>query len=488
MLRKLNIIIFFVITLSCLLKSQIIEPLYDYGSSRLSSSKYYFGEGLLKKSEQELTKAMMKFSETVNKDEVVLLQSMIDQSYGNNKISEVSLYRFIRENPNSPIISFAAMQRAYLAFEHKNYDLAEKLFGESKKIADSEYQKRLNPVFKEFSNNALYWRGVSLSQRGKYQEAQQYFEECYRNYPKGKFADDALFALGMGAEVNRHFDAALTYYRTLQKSYPYSNSFIASRVREINDDLILRDPVSALVTIESTDQILKRIQSGDSLGLQYEPQSFSEQASEEIMYLKGEAYNLSGNYEQSASFFRGFLETFTQSDLINYVRLGYAWALLNKGQFEESINTYNTIIETEKLEDSRVKALAQLYKAISLKKMGDLEQARKELSNLSVESGFPFLSQVLLELGQIYYETGEYDKAAKTLDRAERDANEALVQVRIQILSGAAYLELKKWDKAIIAYKTAEQIALKSNYIFMPQKDFYLSQARLKLGIAYIRN
>ena len=416
MLRKLNIVIFIVFTFSCLLQSQIIEPFYDYGSSRLLSSKYYFSEGLLKKSEQELFRAMMKFPETVNKDDAIMLQSMIDQSYGNNKIAEVSLDRFIRENPNSPVITFAAMERAYLAFEQKNFDLAEKLFGEAKKTADAEFKIRFNPEFKEISNNALYWRGVSLSQRGKYQEAQQYFEECYRNYPKGKFADDALFALGMGAEVNRHFDEALTYFRTLQKSYPYSNSFIASRVREINDNLILRDPVSALVTIESTDQILKRIKSGDSIGILYEPQSFSDKASEEIMYLKGEAYNLSGNFTQAASFFKGFLETFTQSDLINYVRLGYAWALLNKSQFDESLATYNTIIETEKQDDSRVKALALLYRAITLKKMGDLDQARKELSNLSVESGFPFLSQVLLELGQIYYESGEFEKSAKTLE------------------------------------------------------------------------
>lgn len=486
--KKFNLILLILAFSPYLLLSQISAPLNNYGSFELTKAKSLFDDGLLRKSEHYLKEAIKLFPDAVDKDNVILLQSMIDQAHGNYKIAEIALYRFIKENPNSPIISLAAMQRAYIAFEQKNYDLAEKLFGEAKRIVESEYQKRKIPKLLEFANSCLYWRGVSLAQRGKYQEALPYFEECYNKYQNGNLADDALFALGMSEELNRHFESAITYYRTLQKNYPYSNTIIAAKIREVNNDLILKDPSSALILIDNTDNILKHINSKDSVGLLFEPQSYAENASEEVMYLKGESYNLSSNFDKAESFFSGFLETFISSDLTNYVRLGLAWALLNKNEFEESIKTYDKIIETETKPESRVKSLAQLYRSIAIKKTGDVASAQRELSQLSVESGFPFISHVLLELGQIYYESGEYVKATKTLDRAERDATDALVQIRIQLLLGASYIAQKKWDKAIIYYKTAEQMALKSNYIFMPQKEFFIAESRLKLGIALVCN
>jgi tol-pal system protein YbgF len=488
MVKKLIKIVLLSLLLSLPLYPQIVTPLFNYNTNEITQAKYFYDKDLFSKSRQLLEHAIRSYSDPIGTDKAVMMQAIIDASNGNFALSDKALGKLISNDKYTPYRADAAMLRAYLAFDQKDYKNSEKLFSVAKTISDEEYKLKGEAKFNELSNNALYWRAVSLTQSGHYQDAQPLFEECFSKYPNGKFADDALFALGMSAEVNRQYELAINYYRTLQKKYPYSNSIVASRVREVNDNLILRDAISALITIESTNNIIKHIYAKDSTGLRYEPQSYFDFAQEEVLYLRGEAYNLAGNYEQSESFLHGFLETFTNSTLTNYVRLGYAWSLLNQNKNQEAIKVYETVLTSTDQTEARVIALAELYKAIAIKRNGDVETAQKDLANLTSLSDYPYLAQALLELGQIYYEKGEYEKAVKTLDRAEREATEALVQVRIQLLLGASNLELKRWDKAIKPYKTAEQIALKSSYIFMPQKDVYIREARLKLGISFVKN
>ncbi|MFW5662900.1 MAG: hypothetical protein ACOCZW_04165, partial [Bacteroidota bacterium] len=73
------------------------------------------------------------------------------------------------------------------------------------------------------------------------------------------------------------------------------------------------------------------------------------------------------------------------------------------------------------------------------------------LSALSLRPAYPFLGLVLLELGQIYYEDGIYDQAARTLERAEREATDAKVSVRTHLFS--------------------EQLTWKENYGIKPPKN-----------------
>ncbi len=466
--------------------AQIVNPSDDFSTRQLLTGKDYFELELLNKSEEYINKSIKEFEDKTNVNEATIYLALIDFANGNYSFAESALERFLRDSPNSPYIARAALLRAYIAFDLEDFDKAAILFGKAKDIINSEYQKRGSKKYPLMSNRAVFWQGVSLAQRGKYREAKKYFQECYSQYPNGEFADDALFALGMSSEVSREYDVAIGYFRTIEKKYPFSNTVLISMLREVNDNLILRKPSSALITIENANVIVRHIQQKDSLGLLYKKQSYFEKIPEELLYLRGEAYNQSQNYEQAAAFFHGFLETFTSSYLTGYVRLGYGWALLHLNRNKEAAEVYQEIIDKES--DKRNKALAGLYLAITNKRMGEREQAQKELSNLSSRSDYPYLSQALLELGQIYYENGEYEKAIKALDRAEREATEALVQTRIQLLLGASYMEQKNWDKAIVPYRTAARLALKSNYIFLPQRDYYLAEARLKLGIALVKN
>jgi len=465
--------------------AQIINPLDDYSTKRLQEAKEYYNLELLSKTKSYLNEALHNFQVKTNEDEATIYSSLINYANGNYSFADITLKKFIQNSSNSPYITNAAILRAYIAFEQKDYEKSAILFDEAEQIIKSEYAKRGEQKYQTMLGEVIFWHGNALALRGKYKEANEYFTKCFTKYPNSKYADDALFALGMSAEVNLQYEVAIDYFRSVRKKYPYSNSILVSMLREVNDNLILRKTANALITIENANVLIGHIQKQDSIGARYEKQSYMERIPEELLYLRGEAYNQANNYEQAASFFSGFLETFTNSYLTGYVRLSYGWALLNMKKYKEAADIYQTIIDSQK--DNRVKALAKLYLAITYKRMGERDKAQEKLSNLSASSDYPYLAQALLELAQIYYENAEYEKAIKTLKRAEREATEALVQTRIQLLLGASNIELKQWNEATAAYEMAIRLALKSNYIFMPQRNYYLAEARLKLGIALVK-
>jgi len=442
----------------------------------------------LKQAEELLQLSLDKYGDLDQSGRAAILSAKMDFIQGNYKFADRKLESFINNNPNSPFITYAALFRAYMSFETKKYKESDKLFAAAKEIADNEFKNRNDSAYFMYAQDALFWRAISLSQKGEYQDAQPLFEECFRKYPSAKYSDDALYSLGLIAEINRQYDNALTYFRTVSKVYPYSNCLIVSKIREVNNCLILRDFNSALMTLDYTDNLWRKLSGNDTGFTKYEKQSYTEHASEEILYLKGEAYNIQGNYDQALIVFESFLSTFTDSELNNYVRLGAGWAMLNKGDYDKAIKYYNTIIASITDENSRISAIAQLYKAIALKRSGDVGAAQKEFSSLSVQANFPFLSQALLELGQIYYESKDFENAKRALERADRESPDANISVRIHLLQGATLLELKKWDKAVNEYKIAEQLALKSSFIFMPQKNWYIAESRLKQGIALVRS
>ncbi len=150
-----------------------------------------------------------------------------------------------------------------------------------------------------------------------------------------------MFALGYLNEINRQYDAAITYYGTISAKYPYSNSLISARLREINIRLILRDGPTALSSIESTENIIKEIKKDSEQSQIYESQSNFGQVDEELLYLRAEANNLLGNFTQSLQYFSEFEQKYPNSQFVYLVYLSAGWANLNLGDYQKALD-YST--------------------------------------------------------------------------------------------------------------------------------------------------
>ncbi len=487
-------IVYFLVMIYCFINnsqqliSQVVDLQTNNSLMKYGDSKLLFDKGLSHFSELEVISALKNYEHNSSEDKLKYLQHNIDINRLNYKLAEAKIDKFITERYNSPYLPFVFYQKALVNFEQNKMDKAEIAFKETQVNADKYLTEREDPIYKDLAHIATYWRGVALAYYGKNIESEKSLTECYTNYPEGKFSDDAIFAMAQVSEFKGDYETAISSYNKIRTLYPKSNVYISSLIREANNYLLLRNFNSALLNLERAENVLNSIDFKDSIGVLYETQTYNDNHRENITYLRAEANNQAGNFQKSLTYYKAFNETFFNSPLINHVRLGTAWASLNLGQYNDALKNYDNVITKSDDKDWNAKSIAQLYRCITLRKLGNNEQAVKELVALSLQQSYPLLSQALLELGQYYYEQKDFTNAKKTLERADKESNEPVNTTRIYLLLGATYLELGMHEKAIQTYSKAEQLARNSSESNMPQRKWYLTEIALKQGIALIQN
>lgn len=468
--------------------SQIIDYNYDFGSLQFERSEQNYNDGLIKNSERILFELIRQYPDNPSKDKSLILKAKIDYSQDNLNVAFHQLSSFIKSRSNSPFIPFAELMRGLITFEQKKYTDAEVFFETAVIYSETDIEDRDRKSYSKLAHLANFWYAVTLTKEGKTLDAIQPFLAAAINYPDGEFADEALYNVGRIYELNMKNDSAISYFRLNSRTYPYRNTYISSLVAEASNLLSLRQPTRALLALNQAETLLDKIILNDSTIAKYETQTSVYNIRELIIYLKGESYNIAGNYQEASKVFEFFLQTYSESEFIDLIRLGYGWSLLNLGNNKLALEQYNKIIASNEDKPSKILTTAQLYKVIALKRNGNKDEAKKELLSLSSQPAYPLLGNVLLELGQIYYEEEDYDTAIKTLERASIETQDGRILIRINLLLGTAYTERELWDRAVKEYKKAIKLAESSNEIIMPKKHWYLSEANLKLGIALINS
>jgi len=466
---------------------QIVDIQQHFGSAIVHNSILDIEKGLIKTAELRLIETLKEFPNSPANDLATLLKANTDLQNGNNFVAVKTLQVFINTRTNSPFIPAAHLFSGYIELEAKNFQNAETHFKNAHIAAQIDKNARKDKKhYENISHSATYWLAISLAQQGKYIEAKPFFDSTYLNYPNGIYAAQAIFALGSIEEMDKNFENAIKFYEQIQNNYRFSNVILAALVRNANCNLLLRNPQPALMNIQRAENTFQQINSRDSVA----KQDFNENFNENVLYLKGETFNQLENFDQAIQSFDQLIKTYPNSYLLDFANSGLGWAFLNKQppDFYRAIRYFDLVIAGKSAENSTVKALAHLNKITALKKLGRTEDAQTELSMLSVRPNFPMLAFVQLELGQIYYEKGEFELARRTLERAEREADNPRVQIRIAALLAASYLELRQYQRAIPMYQKVEQIATNSSVILIPNRNWYLAEARLKMGASFVLN
>ena len=499
-MKKIFVISLFFLLITLATNSQMVEYYhtagvdagYRYGGINTHKAILSLDMSLVKTAEVEVLETIKKYPDVPTTDLNVFLKADIDLKNGNYHIALKELEIFVNERNNSPFVSSALLFSGYINLEAKHYDEAEKYFILTKSSANNDKHIRTDkPHYEYIEHCATYWLAISLCQQGKYLDAIPHFAETQKSFPNLKYAAQSLYALGSIAEMDKNYEKAIGYYEQIEMDYPYSNVIIASLVRNANDRLLLRNPQAALLYIQRAENGYRRIATGDSVGLLYEKQDFNDNYLENIEYLQGEAYNQIEQYDQAIKNFNEVVTSYPKSELMDFVNMGIGWAYLNKTEYENAIEYFQKVIDSRLNYShsgniSNVKAIAYLNKISALKKLKRIDEAQAELSLLAVRPNFPQLAYVQLELSQIYYEKGDYEQARKTLERAEREAENPKVLIRITSLLGASYMELKQYNKASESYQKTFELAEKADSLLIPNKKWYLIDALLKQGIALV--
>ena len=467
------------------INSQLISYSDTYASLELYKSIYNIENELLKDAEDKLLSIITKHKNISVNDLSKFAIANIDLQNGNYIMALKDIDIFTIERHNSPFVSSALLLAGYIELEQENYNNAAQYFIKTLNKVNDDKQRKDTLFYKLIEHSATYWLAISLSHQGNYFEATKYFTKCYQDFSDGEYSPFSLYALGTIEEINHEYSKAINYYNQLQENFKYSCLSTASMVRSANDALLLRNPHQATYFITRAENILSIIETNDSLSKIYEPQVYIDNTKENIIYLKGEICNQLGNYKQTINILQNFNNTYPNSTLINHVNMALGYAYLNLDDFKQAQYYYEQVSQNNSI-DLKTKSLANLFRATCYKKLNQVQEAQTLLSTLSVEPNYPYLSQVLLELSQIYYEQKDYDLARRTLERADREVDNAKTQIRIISLLAASYFELKQYPKAISYYQKVEQLSKTVSDIIVPNKNWYLNEARLKSSIALV--
>lgn len=485
----LNLLILLYITTisSSFLYAQVQRYDNEYGTALYFESQKLFDQKLIREAELRIIKSIEKFPENPTYGKAELLRAKIDISSGNYEVSKSTLEQFIEKYPNSPLQSNALLQIALVLVEQQKWEKAQKYFEKALKRIDFDKRMRSDREYFAFlEGEALFWQGISIYQQGRYYESIPSFNQLITKLPNSALVDDAYFAIALVHERNLEYDSAITNYNQIINKHSYSNSVLSSVIRSANNYILTRRASRALFDLENANSIYGHIQANDSIGQLYEKQTYLNYTIDEISYLKGEAYNIVGNYDQAIAEMTAFLETYSDTKLRSYFLYGIAWNYLNKSNWNEAISYYEQLI-TEGNADKKIVALAEFYRAIAVAKSGKIDEAQKELLGLASRSDYPYIGMALLEVAQINYNAGNYNEARKNLIRAEKESNSGRISARIHMLLGATYVQLKNYDAALFEFDKVWTIVQNSNILFFPEKKLYLSEILYRRAICYIQ-
>lgn len=463
--------------------SQVVHTPFVYGSEYVAASEQLLRSELLYEAKRQLRAVEIQFPASPATEKAPYLQAEALARLGEYANADALLTSFIALRPNSPFVAFAQWKRAVFAFEQGKYQDAAALFEQTVSTAEGDAAIRGDSAYSQLAALGLYWGGMAYAHQGKYEDAEKPLQRNIAQYPGNSHADDALFALGQFAETTVKNEQAIDYYSRIPAEYPNGNVRVAAHIRLAQNYIVLRQYTTALAEIESAETVLQSIQQRGEKS-PYEPQSYSENAEEQILYLRGEAHNGGGRYEQALQTFEQGLVRYPQSPLHSSMFLGAGWAALNLQRYDYAVSLYDSVIALNPLLENKQTASARLYRLVALKHGGKRDAAKEGFLALSVVPGYTFLGEALLELGQMYYEDEQRIDAQRTLERAEREASNGLTLVRIQLLLGQVLLENGQYDKAVRSFAKAQEIVTQSSARFIPNKDIYLAELRLRQGIA----
>lgn len=404
---------------------------------------------------------------------------------GNGAAADREMLTFLRQRPNAPGIPYAWFERGLAALEEQDDAIAIQHMDQAASTALQALRDRSDSSYAVLAHAARYWQASAMARQGQYKEALDAFTDCARILPSGTYADRSWYAVGQLHERNQQYDSAIAAFAVVRQQYPRGSVALASRIREAQNHLVLRQAERALDVLTGTDDLMRLHAAGDTTLLP--PQDHADEAAEEISLLRSEAMTLRGKYRAALDSSLAFLSAYPASTYRWHVHLNAGYNALNLDEHQTALDHYSIVVDSVTDDTNPLRQLALLYRAVALKRSGRTAEALQAFQGLSVQTGYPYQAQALLEVGQAYYEDGDMERARKALERAERDSRDAVTTVRAQLLLGATLIEQTQWSKAAAVFERAEQIASTGTDAFMPDRNVYLAEARLKRGICLVQ-
>lgn len=478
---RLGLLVPVVVCLVCTDTSAQVQP-YPYLSvpSRERTLRRYLDDGMVRRAARDLSQLSRDARHSAMADVVPFDRADMFRSSGNRAASDRVMDEFLRARPTSPFAPVAWMERALAAIEAEDRSTASELFARCADEAMASYDRRRDTFYVRLAHTARFWEGASRASLGQFAEAIAAFAACASADSVGTYAAWSWYARGQIYERNGDLPAAVSSYDVVRTRYAGSDVEVASRIRQAVVFLTMRRPERALDVLSGIDARL--VPTPEAA-----PAVDADHAVEEVALIRAESATLRGRYAEAYDSCLVFLERYPTSPYRWNVHLHAGFDALNIQRPDDALRHFTIITDSVTDDASPLRQQAQLYAALCLKQQGKREEADRAFAGLAAQTGYPYQAHALIETGQNAYESGEYDKARRALERAERLSPDARTTVRALIVLGAVLVEQQQWQKAGQIYDRAQHIAEEAGEDILPNREAYLAEARIKRGICLVQ-
>lgn len=353
---------------------------------------------------------------------------------------------FIQKYPNDDSIINAKFRLADSYYGSKNFERASQIYRE------------IFNLDKSLVNNdfALYQYGQALFKSGRASEAISTFRQLQQKFPEGKYADDSQYLIGWIKFQQNNFDEAIEEYKQIPQRYPnsatvpisfysigdsyynmglYENAitYYAKVINEFPNTPYIFDAVKGI-----QDCYIAKDQPENAIDFidQFLISNPNSRIGDQIQFRKAEIYYSNTNYAMALINYAEVINQYPESSLIQDSHYWMGKCSQNLEKNDEAIQNF--------------------YNAMNL--------------NLGSEIGIASV----IELGNIYNELGEYDKA---IDLYERVENKVPKSPRVaEILFFKASTQIQKEDFSG-AFSTFNQL------IQYYDDTIFAAKAKIEMGI-----
>jgi TolA-binding protein len=353
-----------------------------------------------------------------------------------------------------------------------------------------------------YAAQAYYSLGWTFFDQKKYKESEEVFKQMVEKFPGHQLAEDATlkiaeceYNLGSYAKaidlfkdylakfpkslkaVQVNFNIAESYYY-LEK-YEEANAYY-KKVEDAGTDPNLT--VAARISQGWGNLKLKKYDESIAAFNQAEAMATEKGILTDEIYLgKASFYSETGDNEHALESYSKLIDLFPKSDRLLEAHLGRANIYYAMQQYPKAIEEYKTVINANDQNPQHQETVEKAGFGLgwTYLKMGDIDQSIASFQTILDKTKSTVVKvSALTQIGDAYQDLEKPDKAIEIYDKVLKEYPESIYSDYVQYREGIAFLKSGRIESATLAFQSLRQNFPNSKYL--NDVDYYL-------GIAYFK-
>jgi tetratricopeptide (TPR) repeat protein len=300
---------------------------------------------------------------------------------------------------------------------------------------------------------------------GSFATAAELFKDYLTKYPQSLKAVQVNFNIAESYYYLEKYSEANAYYKKVEESGPDPSLVVAARISQGWGNLKLKN----------YDESINAFNQAEALA------TLKGVLSDEIYLGKASFFSETGDNEHALESYSKLIELFPKSDRLLEAHLGKANIYYATQQYPKAIEEYKIVIDANDQNPDHQDTVekANFGLAWTYLKMGQVDQSIASFQTILDKTKSAAVKvSALTQIGDAYQDLEKPEKAIELYDKILKDYPESVYSDYVQYREGIAFLKCGRIESATLGFQSLRQNFPKSKYL--NDVDYYL-------GVAYFK-